>query len=130
MKFNKRATVESLLVRLEVLQTHTNNIRAACAHLQARGHREAIECGDLQNLLHEEECETWKNLFMWAMTLSDADRDRIKCLAHDVFLKEHVSVVEIWQDTGSFGAYLAADDDAFREMARKAFAPREEEGTE
>jgi len=59
------------------------------------------------------------------LTLDREEQDRIKAAVYDRFLRDGMSVAT-WMNNGtSPGSWLSCNEDAFREMAKAAFAPKE-----
>lgn len=126
MKFTNKQMAESVMERIELTQLHIRAVEDA-AHFAAKGRfGQEADRGPLWELLIRQELDEWRNLFMWSITLDDAERDRIKAAAYDRFLKKGMSVSHWLSDDGRTpGHWLVADEEEFREMARKAFAPKE-----
>ncbi len=119
--------IEEILGRIEELQVHTKNLNAALRHVNLRNHNRgsgAMESA-LRNELYRLELEEWRNLFMWGMVVDEAARDRIKAAAYERFLGDRIAVTHWLEPSGiSPGMWYSADEEAFRDMAREAFAPR------
>ena len=116
--------VTKLLEKIELVQEMIRSIDAITCMLSGSDFRHRKpDRGNLRELLVEEELECWRNIFMWAMTLGEKERDRIKAAAHERFLGKQMSV-GYW--LGNASSWTKASEDEFREMARKAFAPGEE----
>jgi hypothetical protein len=120
----ERDIVIEALARVEYIQEHI----ASLAQINNFLHRHRVgdkpDTGNLFELLVTAENNEWRNVFMWGLTLPQEDRDRIKLAAHEKYLAARSSVAHWWNDgvTPAVG-YMVADEEAFREMARKAFAP-------
>jgi hypothetical protein len=126
MKFTNKRMVEEAMVRIEHLQAHISAIEAAARCIHERKRHIQIEYGTLRELLYQEEMSEWRNLFMWAITLDEAERDRVKAAAHHRFLADGMHVAH-WINNGvSPGSWLSADEDEFRAMAKAAFMPNVE----
>lgn len=127
MKVTSKQVVEECLVRIQLLQEHTNAINAAAYfidHLEPH-YSTQVNFGNLREKLINLELEEWRKLFMWALTLTTEEQDRIKAAAHDRFLNNKAYVAH-WFTGGAYtGKWLVADEEEFREMARKVFAPKE-----
>ena len=82
-----------------------------------------IDEGNIRRILMDKEIAEWRNLCMWGLTVSDDERDRIKLAVHERFLRKEMSVSHWWNNGVTPSSYLSADEEQFREMARKAFAP-------
>lgn len=92
---------------------------------KAKGCGGEIDCGNLHRELLDSELHEWRNLFMWALTLGDEARDRIKAAAHERFLRDGMHVAHWLTPEGTTpGKWLSTDEEEFREMARAAFAPK------
>jgi len=121
MKITARTCVEEALVRIEEIQQHIKNVESAHWYLGKR-HPDGfgIATGKVRSLLIEEELEEWRNVFMWAITLSNEEQERIKAAAYDRFLAR--TSVAHWLNNGIMpSSWLASDEEEFREMARKSF---------
>lgn len=81
--------------------------------------------GNTYELLIEKELDEWRGLMMWGLVVDGAIRDRIKAAAHDRFLSERVSVNKWWNDGQEASHWYTSTEEEFREMARKAFAPKD-----
>lgn len=62
---------------------------------------------------------------MWGLTLDDAERNRIKAAAHHRFLRDGISVGTWLNDGVEPSKWLTSDAEEFRDMARKAFGPKD-----
>lgn len=108
--------IESIQHAVEMLDQVNRLLYDECRHQQ-------IDEGNLRTLLINKELNEWRNVAMWGLTLDDAERDRIKLAVHARFLRKDMAVAH-WLNNGvAPSSYMQADEDAFREMARKAFAP-------
>lgn len=126
MKFTSTQMVEEALGRIEQIQAHESAIHAAARCItERRQHQDfKIDYGTLLDLLHQEETKEWRNMFMWAITLDDTERERVKAAAHQRFLSDRMHVAH-WINNGiSPSSWLSADEDEFREMAKAAFMPK------
>lgn len=121
MKITNRKIVEEALVRIEELHQHIQNVENAQWYLRHRKPHVAIDSGRLRSDLIAEELDEWRNVFMWALTLTTDEQERIKAAAHSRFLRDGTCVAH-WLNNGiAPSGWLTADEDRFREMARKAF---------
>ena len=121
--------VTEALERIEVLRKHMSACESAAYHLRNRdGYYRETPTGweELRRGLMQAELDEWRGVMMFGLTLDSKKRDRIKAAAHERFLKEGTTVAHWWNDGTPPGQWLVADEDKFREMARKAFAPKEE----
>jgi len=127
MKLTHKDLVRETLTRIENMQNHYQAVSAALRLMQrdagySRGGE--IHPGNLMSELVQKELHEWRNLFMWALTLEDDERDRIKAAAYERFLRDGMSVAQWFNDGVLPSKWLAADEEQFREMTRKAFAPK------
>ena len=113
------------IIRLQELQAHAHVVRMEALRDPIYREREKNNPDGTIDALYRLEMNQWHNLMMFGLCLEGEERDRIKAEVRQRFLGDVASVKE-WLGDGS-GAWLAADEDAFRDMVRKAFAPREEQ---
>ena len=133
MRLTSRSVVEQSLVRLEIVQAHIRAVDAAREYALSvtPSWRGPADTGTLRARLIDLEIDEWRKLCLWGLTLSDEERDRIKAAAYQRFLSPGGSMADWLSPDGAMpGAWLAADEEAFREMARKAFAPAAAAGGE
>lgn len=126
MKFTNKQMVEEAMARIEQLQAHISAIEAAGRCLNERNPHQSfkIDYGNLRDILIQNELDEWRNLFMWAITLDDEERDRIKAAGYHRFLRDGMHVAH-WINNGvSARSWLQSDDEQFRVMARKVFIPK------
>ena len=125
MRLTNTALVERLLAEIDVVQSHVKAVEDAASYARQSRHAMTVDFGNLHSMLVQEELSKWRELAMWGLTVSDAERDRIKAAAHDRFIAGRRDVSHWLSESGhSPSAYAVADEEAFREMARKAFAPK------
>lgn len=122
MKLTNKDIVLQCMENITVLQGHIRSIEAAAAYLFNR-RKASVDYGNLRDFLVDSELEEWRKLSMFGLTLNDADRDRVKAAVHDRFLRDGVHVADWFNGGAQVSAWFSEDEDAFREMARKAFAP-------
>jgi hypothetical protein len=124
MRLKNTDMIEQAMVRIEILQAHWKALSEACNHIHMRKqHNFKLETGNIFETLVQEELHEWRNLFMWALTVDDDVRNRIKAAAHERFLSEN-TCVSSWLNDGVIPTrWLSSDEDEFREMARKVFMP-------
>lgn len=129
MKLTNKNMVTQALTRIEVLRKDIENLQAIQRRIGSRytADYKKPDFGNIFQLLIEKELDEWRGVFMWALTLDDKERDRIKAAAHQAFLREGISVSHWWNDGETPGAWMSADEDAFRKMAKKAFGPSTED---
>ncbi|CAK0780609.1 hypothetical protein CCP4SC76_7480003 [Gammaproteobacteria bacterium] len=75
--------------------------------------------GDVRSELVRIELDEYRRLFLWSITLSDDERDRIKALAYERFIKGY----DVSPYTTNLSKWFVSDEEEFREMARHAFSP-------
>lgn len=125
---NSNDIIENVLSRIETLKEHQQAIHSVCVTIRNLKHpRYEIDTGTLLETLRDLELDEWRNLFMWSLTVDDKTRDRIKAMGHQEFLSAGHSVAYLFNDGVMPGKWLVADEEEFREMARKAFAPIQSE---
>lgn len=131
MKLTNKDIVLQCMRDIEFLQNHVANIDAAVAAVH-RAHRLSnVDCGTLRETLCNMELKQWRQMAMWGLTLDDDERDRIKAAVHERFLSDRMHVAEWFSDTGGTpGAWLHADEIEFRKMAKLAFGPKTDGGTQ
>ena len=128
MKVTNKQVVEECLVCIQLLQEHINAVNAAAYfvdRLEPHYNTTPVDFGNLRERLFNLELEEWRKLFMWALTLTTEEQDRIKAAAHDRFLNNKTYVAHWFTEGGYTGKWLVADEEEFREMTRKVFAPKE-----
>lgn len=125
MKFTNKQMVEESLVRISHIQEHIKSVDAAVSFLRNRKRHDEFNTGETRGRLFEAELDEWRNLFMWAITLDGEEKERIKAAAYERFLKDGIHVAHWFNNGVSPGSWLSSDETQFRDMARKAFAPKE-----
>ena len=98
----------------------------ALAHRIA-GHNGKVDHGDVREILIRHECDEWRRLCMFGLTLSDAEQDDIKALAHERFIAGASVGHWLAPDGIDPGFYLEQSADEFRALARACFAPQDAE---
>lgn len=126
MKLTNKNIVIGCLERIDVLQEHARRVNDAMIYIRAIDIGEDVDVDDIIRKLTALENDEYRKLAMWGLTLDDAERDRIKAAVHHRFLRDGVSVAD-WINGGvTPGWWLKSDEEEFRAMAKKAFAPKEE----
>jgi len=121
IKISNVKITKECMERINVLQEHIMAVENAARYISSATYRERVINSNLRELLIEEELEEWRNLCMWGLTVDDKTRDRIKVAARQRFLRDDISVAH-WLNNGVMpGHWLVADEDEFKEMAKKAF---------
>jgi hypothetical protein len=120
----KKEMVERAMTSVMLAQEHRKAVHAAVHFVRRDGHSELGVPPELDAALWRAEAEAWSTLLMWGLVADESMQDRIKAAAYAHFLADRTSVKQ-YLDTDNTGGWLHSDEVAFREMARKAFAPRE-----
>lgn len=126
MEITNRTVVEECLERIELWQEHYRAVNAALYRAREKyAHRGGeVDSGNLLHEIMQQELDEWRGLFLWTITLDDAERDRIKAAAHRRFLADGLHVAHWFHDGVSPGQWLCSDEEEFRAMARAAFGPK------
>lgn len=124
MKLTNTDMVAQCMQRVQYWQAHCAAIEAACSALHTDRQHVRADVGNLRDLLIQRELEAWRDLAMWGLTLDDAERNRVKAAVHERFLRDGMHVAKWFSGGRDTGSWLAADDEAFRAMAREYFAPK------
>ena len=125
MNITNKQVVEECMARIEQLQEHIKAIEAAAWCLRARKRWVDVDYGNIHDLLISDELEEWRNLALWGLTLDDVERDRVKAAAHQRFLRDGMSVGTYLNNGIEPSKWLVSDEEDFREMAKKAFGPKD-----
>lgn len=123
MKLTNAHMVEQAMTRIELIQQHLTHLEQAKRFVSERS-RETANTGTLFDDLVRLELGEWRNVAIWGLTLSQDEQDRIKAAVHQRFLRPGMSVTHWMHDGITPGQWLAADEEEFRAMARKAFSPK------
>jgi hypothetical protein len=109
--------------RIEYLQHAVEMLDQISRMIYDDGRHKTVDEGNLRRLLIDKELAEWRTVSMWGLTLSDAERDRVKAAVHQRFMRDDMHVAS-WFNGGDLPtSWLQADEEAFREMAKKAFGP-------
>jgi len=131
-RFNTRQMAADCMRRIETINEHVAAIEAAAQFMaERRGSAsrdaDAFKAAEpLRRMLIELELDEWRNLTMWGLVVDRKTRGRIKAEVHQRFLRRGISTAHHWNGGVMPGSWMDADDKAFREMCRKAFAPESE----
>jgi len=122
IKLTNKDVVVQCMATIEQCQEHVNALHGAGnfirAHLSHETHGDSV----YHDLLMRIELEQWRKLFMWALTIDSDTQDRIKAAAHERFLFDRMCVDQYFSNGRTPSAWLAADEDEFRRMARDVCA--------
>jgi hypothetical protein len=124
IRLRNKDVVIQCLTAIEECHEHIEALHGAGrfirTHLPHETHGDSV----YHDLLMKIELEQWRNLFMWALTVDAKTQARIRAAAHERFLVNRMSVTK-WLSIGSAPmAWLEADEEEFRKMAREVFAPK------
>jgi hypothetical protein len=121
MKLTNKALVEEVMGRIEATQQHIQSLENIVHHIHSYRRWDHIDIGAIHQSLMDIELNEWRNLFMWALTLTSEEQARIKAAAYERFLRKGMSIAH-WLNNGVLpGQWLSADEQEFREMAARAF---------
>ena len=123
MKTNKKY-LEECLTRIQYLQELQQNVMVATNYLHSACH-DNLNTGNILDKLYDAELKEFRTLFIFALTVDDETKDRIKLIAHERFLKAKCDISYLFNDGMVNQAYSCQTEEEFREMARIAFAPKE-----
>lgn len=125
MKLKNTDMVMQSMQRIESLQQAVEMLDKINRMLYEEARHQSIDEGNLRRILIEKELAEWRTVSMWGLTLSDAERDRVKAAVHQRFMRDDMHVAS-WFNGGELPtSWLQADEDKFRAMAKKAFGPAE-----
>ena len=113
--------VLKLMKEIEIARKHYSAVQRAMGYATDGIYYNTTFSDDLLNALNHRELELWRQVFMFGLTLPAADQERIKAAAYEEFLSPDRSVREY---ITSGHQWLVSEEEEFREMARKLFAPR------
>jgi len=125
------ALLDKLVNRIVRAQQMLSAIDQIVCHLSdtKRGLGTEIDSGNMRDLLYADECNAWRDLCMWGLTVDNTVRDRIKAAVYGRYLSDNFHVAHWLTDHGdSPSVWLKADEEAFRKLAKRMFAPKGEEG--
>jgi len=123
IKISDKQMLTESMERIDLLQRHIEAVESATSYLSRLRQTVPVGVDSLRQALIEEELKEWRNLFLWGLVVDQDTRDRVKAAAHDRFLRDEIDVGH-WLNRGnSPGSWLVADEEKFRAMARKKFAP-------
>ena len=128
MKLTSKKLVEETLQRVEMWQEAVRHVEAA-QHLLARVNRSGPTLGgDLRAALIAQELDAWRGVFMWALDLTDEERQRIKVAGVDRFLGASKHVARWLTETGETPSHwLEADEEEVRAAVRRWIGEKEAE---
>lgn len=127
MKLTNKDVVSDCLAQIDAIQAHIRNVEAALYQARRLGKDRdgKLSAQPLFDALHAAELDAWRKVAMWGLTLDDADRDRIKAACADRFFQNGASLGSwLSRDGTEPSSYLKADEDEFRSMVARVFAPK------
>ena len=124
MKITNKKVIEECMVRIKTAQEHISAVEMAGYFIRDVRRYRNVEYGNIRDLLIEIELDEWRNLAAWGLTLDDAERDRVKAAVYQRFLRDGMNVSKWLNDGIEPSTWLAADEEKFRAMAKKAFGPK------
>lgn len=126
MKLKNTHFIAKCVANIEMFQAMQKSLDATIEKLRSFNRHDKIDCGTLHQTIVQLELAAWRHLFLWCMTITDAERVRIKAMAFDRFLRPDADVAH-WLAPGGRtpDSWLTADEDEFRAMAAAAFAPKD-----
>jgi len=123
MKLKNTDMVLQSMQRIEYLQHAVEMLDQISRMIYDDDRHKTVDEGNLRRLLIDKELAEWRTVSMWGLTLSDAERDRVKAAVHQRFMRDDMHVASWFNGVVLTTSWLQADEEAFREMAKKAFGP-------
>lgn len=122
---NKKKMIEDVMLRIMQIREMQTAYLTCTTALGRRNHEYKQGDGKVFSDLMQWELDEWRGLLMWGIVADQPTQDRIKAAAHERFLSDRNDVSKWFTGEEVPSRYLAADDEEFREMAKKAFSPKE-----
>ena len=123
MKLKNTDMVLQSMQRIEALQHAVGMLDQIKRMIYDESRHKTVDEGNLRQILIDKELAEWRNVAMWGLTLSEAERDRVKAAVHQRFMRDDMHVAS-WFNGGALPtSWMQADEEAFREMAKQAFGP-------
>ncbi len=123
---NKEQMLEQSMERIMYCRELQQNYMACVEFLRKKDRDFKIGDDIVYTTLMRSELDEWRNLLIWGLTCSHEAIDRIKAAVHERFLADRMHVAHWFQNDEYPSSWLTADEEEFREMAKKAFAPKDE----
>lgn len=114
---------EDCLIRIEFLQNLIVQFDETVKHLKEREEFAQIDTGNIRERLFKEELDEWRNLFMWAITLEENEKERIKAAAYDRFLSKKRCVAKHLNNGIPPSRWLSSSEEEFRRIVEQHFLP-------
>jgi hypothetical protein len=125
MSKNNRDVIRNILEQIKYVETLKRHVDTAIHYLQQRNPHRQIDFGDFRASLFQAELDLYRELFMWALTVDEKEQARIRAAAHQRFIGDSKDVSRYMNPDGfTLDSWLSCDEHEFREMAKKAFAPK------
>ncbi len=126
MRLTNKTIIEESLQRIDVLQQHIISVDAATSHLYKlkMNNNFVLNHGNLRSTLIEEELDEWRKLFMWALTIDQPTRDRIKAAAYERYLATRNAIANWINPNGhTASTWTSSDAEEFNIMSKNLFSP-------
>lgn len=124
---NTKKMIEEAMNRIMHVREMQEAYLACTTALQRKHSDYKLGDGKVFNDLIAWELEEWRGLLMWGMVIDQETKDRIKAAAHERFLSNRMDVSK-WFNNGIHpNSWLIANEKDFREMAKEAFSPKDNE---
>lgn len=120
--------VRQIWEQIDLLQYHYNAVQSAMFHIQTMHGPDCQKTfsSDLLDALNRKELDAWRTLFMFALTLPQKERDRVKAAAYEKFLNKHTSVASYMNNFHGASSWACEEEEEFRANVEKLFAPEKE----
>lgn len=124
--------VRQIWEQIDLLQYHYNAVQSAMFHIQTMHGPDCQKTfsSDLLDALNRKELDAWRTLFMFALTLPQKERDRVKAAAYEKFLNKHISVASYMNSFHGASSWACEEEEEFRANVEKLFAPEKEKEIE
>lgn len=119
---NKDVIIDTL-ASIEAAQEQLIRFDEMLSYIRGHNRYTELSTGNIRETIYGIEINQWRRLLMWAITLTDEERDRIKAAVHHRFLRKDQSIID-WINGGiSPSFWYTAEEVEFRELVEKTFAP-------
>jgi len=129
-KPSMQGLLKDYMERLEEVRLHLDSLERTSRYVYDSCHGRNNEKTEaaynvLRTSLMDRELDLWRYVFMFALTVPEKERERIKAAAHDRFLSKHWSILDHMYNGRTPKQWLTADEQTFRDMCTEAFKPKE-----
>jgi len=124
-KMHKKQILEEAMERIMYCRELQENYMTCLTYLRRKDRDFSVAGDSIYTALMQSELEEWRNLLIWGITCDHNTVDRIKAAVHERFLAERMHVASWFHNGETPSGWLTSDEKEFREMAKKAFAPKE-----